>query len=283
MESYTTRDVASLLQIPETRIRSYARAGFVQPARGERNEYRFSFQDLVLLRAAAELARQRVPARRISTALARLKAQLPHGRALSELCIHAAGEEIVVTERGEPPWNPGSGQFHIEFDVGQLATRVARLVPAATASAVTDRGERSARAWFELGLEVEAVAPAEARHAYREALRLEPELEEARINLGRLLHEQGEPRLAEAEYRRVLERCDHAIAAYNLGIVLEDLHRRSEAIQAYTRALAADPNLAEAHYNLARLYEKQGDGQAAIRHFNDYRALIRARGDRGRV
>jgi tetratricopeptide (TPR) repeat protein len=69
------------------------------------------------------------------------------------------------------------------------------------------------------------------------------------------------------------------VAAYNLGVVLEDLHRPREAIQAYARALAADPNLAEAHYNLARLYEKEGDRQAAIRHFNGYRALLRARGD----
>src|SRR5687768_18220855 len=91
---YTTRDVAHLLQIPETRIRSYARAGFVQPARGAHNEYLFSFQDLVLLRTAADLARQRVPARRISAALARLKAQLPLGRPLSELSIHTAGTEI---------------------------------------------------------------------------------------------------------------------------------------------------------------------------------------------
>jgi tetratricopeptide (TPR) repeat protein len=57
------------------------------------------------------------------------------------------------------------------------------------------------------------------------------------------------------------------------------MKRAREAIQAYGRALAADPNLAEAHYNLARLYEKQGDQRAAIRHFNGYRALMRGRGD----
>lgn len=275
MKSYTTRDVAHLLQIPETRIRSYARAGFVQPARGTHNEYLFTFQDLVLLRTAADLARQRVPARRITTALARLKAQLPQGRPLSELRIDAAGEEIVVTSSGEPPWNPGSGQFHIEFDTSELAPRVAPLVPASTP--VT--AERSAQSWFELGLELEAVAPADARHAYTEALRLEPELDGARVNLGRLLQEHGEPQLAEAEYRRVLARGDHAVAAYNLGVVLEDLQRPRDAIQSYARALAADPNLAEAHYNLARLYEKEGDRRAAIRHFNGYRALMRARGD----
>jgi tetratricopeptide (TPR) repeat protein len=275
MKSYTTRDVASLLQIPETRIRSYARAGFVQPARGAHNEYLFSFQDLVLLRTAADLARQRVPARRINAALTRLRAQLPHGRPLSELRIQAAGAEIVVTAGSEPPWNPGSGQFQIEFEADEPSARVAP-VAAVSSEPIT---ERSARSWFEQGLELEASAPANARQAYMEALRLDPELDAARINLGRLLQEHGEPQLAEAEYRRVLARHDHAIAAYNLGVVLEDLHRPREAIQAYARALAVDPRLAEAHYNLARLYEKEGDRRAAIRHFNGYRALMRARAD----
>jgi tetratricopeptide (TPR) repeat protein len=276
MSNYTTRDVANLLHIPATRIRSYARAGFVQPARGTHNEYLFSFQDLVLLRTAAELARQRVPARRISAALARLKAQLPHDHSLSELRIHATGAEIVVTASGEPPWNPGSGQFHIDFAAGEPPARNAPMVPAPLPASTA---VRTAQEWYEVGLELEAVAPADARHAYGEALRLEPELAAARINLGRLLHEQGEAQLAEAEYRRVLDRGDHAVAAYNLGVVLEDLRRPREAVQAYARALAADPNLAEAHYNLARLYEKEGDRQAAIRHFNGYRALMRARAD----
>ena len=279
MKGYTTRDVAELLNLPATRIRAYARAGFVRPARGARNEYLFSFQDLVLLRTAADLARQQVPARRISAALLELKRRLPRGRALSELRIHAAGEEIVVQESNEPPWNPASGQFHMEFDIGELAARVAPLARAALVRAAPAIEERSARAWFDHGLELEAVSTADAVHAYEQALRVEPELDDARINLGRLLQEQGETQRAEAEYRRVLARGDHPVAAYNLGVVLEDMQRPREAIQAYGRALAADPNLAEAHFNLARLYEKQGDQQAAIRHFNGYRGLMRERGD----
>jgi tetratricopeptide (TPR) repeat protein len=277
MKGYSTRDVAYLLNLPETRIRSYARAGFVQPARGAHNEYLFSFQDLVLLRTAAELAREHVPPRRISATLARLKSLLPQGRALSELRIHAAGDEIVVSESDGPPWNPQSGQFHIAFDVGELAARVAPL--ARTVSAAARTAERSAQSWFELGLELEAVTVTEAMQAYENALQLEPGMDDARVNLGRLLQETGELNRAEVEYRRVLASVDHALAAYNLGVVLEDQQRYRDAIQAYARALAADPNLAEAHFNLARLYEKVGDQRAAIRHFNGYRALMRARGE----
>lgn len=282
MKGYTTQDVARLLDLPEQRIRAYARAGFITPSRGPRNEYLFSFQDLVLLRAAAELERERVPPRRITDALARLKARLPAGRSLSEVRIHAAGDEILVRDRGEPPWNPGSGQFHIDFDVGELAERVAPLARDFSRRAHAGGGgpatDRSAAEWFDMGLELEAVAPDEARAAYERAVELEPAHADARVNLGRLLHEAGEPAAAEAQYRAALQHAEHALAAYNLALVLEDLGRASDAIRAYARALAADAQLAEAHYNLARLYEQRGDQPAAIRHFNGYRAIMRSRG-----
>lgn len=275
MMGYSTRDVASLLGLPERRIRAYARAGLITPARGPRNSYQYSFQDLVLLRAAAELSRADVPARRIGEALLHLKRQLPQGRSLSELRIHAAGDEVVVRESSEPPWNPGSGQFHMEFDVGELAARVAPLARGVSERAHAGPQERTAAEWFELGLELEPVTPEEARAAYEQAVRLDADLNDARVNLGRLLHEAGRSAEAESHYRHVLAVREHALAAYNLGVLLEDTGRDLEAIKAYARAIASDPALAEAHYNLARIYEQRGDQRAAIRHFNGYRALVR--------
>ncbi|HEX6307184.1 MAG TPA: tetratricopeptide repeat protein [Longimicrobiales bacterium] len=272
--SYTTRDVAGLVGLPERRIHAYARTGLIDPARGPRNEYLFTFQDLVLLRTAAELARAHVPQRRIADALIRLKAQLPEGRSLSELRIQAIGDEVVVSDSSEPPWSPESGQFEIDFDVGDFAARVAPLLGAA-AETVPITEERTAADWFEIGVDLEAVEPEAAREAYERALELDPDLPEPRVNLGRLLHEAGRRAEAGTQYRRVLAVREHALAAYNLGVLLEDMHRETDAIHAYARAIAADPELAEAHYNLARLYEQRGDRRAAIRYFNGYRALVR--------
>ena len=55
---------------------------------------------------------------------------------------------------------------------------------------------------------------------------------------------------------------------------LEDLGRTGAALEAYQAAIGEDPNLADCHYNLARLYETLGKPQHAIRHLGQYRRLL---------
>lgn len=163
MTGYTTSDVAKLLGLSAAQVRGFARAGFLDPSRGPRGEWLFSFQDLVLLRAAKALAAARIPLRRIRRALKQLKRQLPKGRPLSGLRIAAEGDRIVVAD-----------------------------------------GER---------------------------------------------------------------------AAFDLGTALEDLGRPEEAIEAYRQAIRSDPSLADAYFNLARLYEQTGKRAAALRYLSKYRRL----------
>jgi tetratricopeptide (TPR) repeat protein len=273
VKGYTTRDVASLLGLTEGQIRSYARAGFFTPERGPRNEYRFDFQDLVLLRTAAALVRARVPARRIARALATLRDELPRGRSLTELRITAVGDDIVVSDGGAP-WEPESGQFHIDFDIGEFAASVEPLARGVAARAEEEsRGERSADEWYALAIELEAVSIIEAARAYMQAIDADPSHSDARVNLGRLYHEDGQLEDAEEQYRAALDASDNAVAAYNLGLILEERREIIEAIGAYEHALAIDNHLADAHYNLARLYETTGDARMAIQHFSAYRTL----------
>jgi tetratricopeptide (TPR) repeat protein len=274
VKGYTTRDVASLLGLTEGQIRSYARAGFFTPARGSQNEYRFDFQDLVLLRTAAALVQARVPKRRIASALAKLRDELPRGRSLTELRITAIGEDVVVSDGGTP-WEPESGQFHIDFDVGEFATRVEPLARAFASRAEEAPGERTADEWYSIGIELEAVSIVEAARAYMQAIALDSAHADARVNLGRLFHEDGRLEDAEEQYRAALDTGDNAFAAYNLGLILEDRREIIEAISAYERAVTADPDLPDAHFNLARLYETTGDARLAIQHFNAYRVLTK--------
>jgi tetratricopeptide (TPR) repeat protein len=85
-------------------------------------------------------------------------------------------------------------------------------------------------------------------------------------------------RLEEAErvYRGAQK--TEPLLAFNLGVVLEDLNREPDAISAYREALALDPTLADAHYNLARLYERARNPKASLRHLLAYRRMTDRQG-----
>jgi tetratricopeptide (TPR) repeat protein len=92
-----------------------------------------------------------------------------------------------------------------------------------------------------------------------------------------LLHEQGRTQQAAEVYRRALARVGpDPLLLYNQGVLLEDLGDPAAALAAYQSAIAEDPDLADCHYNLARLYESLGDAQHAIRHLGQYRRLVSA-------
>lgn len=276
MRGYTTRDVASLIGLSVRQAREYGRSGILDPKRDPAGHYLFSFQDLVLLRTAKGLLEARVPQRRILRSLRRLKDQLPDDRSLTEVRIAAEGDDVVVHDEGRA-WEPESGQLHFTFDVADLAARVQPMAHRAVEDAA---GGDSVEDWLELGMELEVQAPAQAKRAYAKVLELQPDHADALVNLGRLLQEEGSLEDAAILYARGLEASggDRATAAFNLGVVLEDLGRDGDAATAYRRALDADPGFADAHYNLSRLLERQGDAVSALRHLKSYRALTRTGG-----
>ncbi len=270
MKGYSVKDVARMLDLSVGQVRSYARSGLVDPQRGRRGEYRFSFQDLVLLRTAKGLLSQRIPPQRVRNALNRLKEQLPADGSLSSVQILAHGNRIVVQRSGRS-WQPESGQMLLTFDADAAAGAQKRPI--------AEPPEREtpgldAEDWFRLGGELEQGAPEQAREAYRRALELDPRHVDARINLGRLLHETREWDAAEKHYRMALaDRGDDSTALFNLAVVLEDLGRRREAIDAYRATVGADPEYADAYFNLARLLEQSGDRKSALRCLKTYRRL----------
>jgi hypothetical protein len=56
MHQYGLHTVEKLLRLPRSTIRGLIQAGFVTPARGPRGAFLFSFQDLIVLRAARGVA-----------------------------------------------------------------------------------------------------------------------------------------------------------------------------------------------------------------------------------
>jgi tetratricopeptide (TPR) repeat protein len=270
MQSYSVRDVERVLRLPRSTIQGLVRSGFVQPSRGPRRQYRFSFQDLIVLRTARALAQAKVPSRRIRRALEDLRQHLPDTAPLSGLSIRAIGDRVVVRE-GKSHRQVDDGQYVLDLDVtvthGEL-----HVVEHREAAAVV---EPEPRDWFRAGLALEGSDPRAAAQAYERAVKDDPRHAAAWINWGRVLHEHGGTRAAEAVYLRGLQACGpDALLMFNLGVVLEDLGRAREALEAYQAALEDDPDLADCHYNLARLYESLGKPQHAIRHLGQYRRLV---------
>ena len=272
---YGTGDVAQILGLSPAQVRGYVRSGFLNPERGKRGDYRFSFEDLVFLRTAKGLLEAHIGPRRVRRALAKLREQLPEGRRLTGLRVTAEGSRIVVAD-GDARWQPESGQALLDFGVAELAEKVAPIAREAFREAQEDSDELTADDWYEWGCELETAAPPEAREAYRRAIALDSGHADALVNLGRLLHESGDAAGAEAHYRRALAaRPEDATAAFDLGVALEDLGRTQDALNAYESAVVLDPDNADAHYNAASLYERQGQVQAALRHLKSCRNILR--------
>lgn len=274
MGTFSVRDVERVLRLPSSTIRGLIKAGFVEPARGARREYRFSFQDLIVLRAARALIEAKVSRRRITRALKDLRQHLPDTVPLSGLSISAVGDRVVVRD-GKAHWQVDDGQYLLGLDVS-IEGGVLRVIDRAEeASPPNANATTAVEDWFDKALELESINPTAALQAYERATAANPSDAAAWTNWGRLLHEQGDTRGAERIYRRALEHSEpDALLQFNYGVLLEDLERIPEALEAYQRAIAEDPTLADGHYNLARLYEAMGKKQHAIRHLGQYRRLI---------
>jgi tetratricopeptide (TPR) repeat protein len=263
---YGVRDVEKLLRLPRSTIRSLVDAGFVSPARGPRRAWRFSFQDLVVLRTARTLTEAHVPAKRITRSIRELRRQLPDTMPLSGLAICAVGDRVVVRE-GASRWQAESGQYLLALE-SDGAGSIAVVEPPAP------RKHVSAEALFDRAAALERTDAEAALQGYAAAIAADARFVAAHINSGRLLHELGRLDDAERVYREAIHAgLDEPLLHYNLGVLLEDDGRKVEALHAYEAALRADPRHADAVHNAALLADALGRAQEAIRYMAQYRRI----------
>ncbi len=275
VSGYTTKEVAKLLGLAPRTVLSFVDEGFLTPRRDDDGEPRYGFQDLVLLRTAKGLVDNAVAPQRVRRALRRLRAQLPQGRTLTSLRIVAEGNRLVVEDEASR-WNPESGQVLFDFGTRALFDDVAPLHKR-QAAAIDERAsaEKTATEWFDSGCALELGSPEEARAAYERAIALDPAYVDARINLGRLLHEAGDLPGAETHYRAAVgTRPRSHLAWFNLALLLWAKGALDAAVQAFALVIELEPTFADAHYNLSRLYEAQGQKHQALRHLKQYKKLL---------
>jgi tetratricopeptide (TPR) repeat protein len=268
MPGYDDKEVKRLFGLSVSTVRSLRRQRHVMPALID-SRLVYSFQDLVVLRTVSALRAADIPARAINRALRELRKWSAEGDPLSRYALTNAGERIQVRE-GLTQWEPISGQFSLPLEGHRTSTHIPRIVHGIRR--MKDPIDQ-AHQHFVRGLSLEEIDARQARAAYEACLAGDCAHLEARINLGRILHLDGLYDEAEKVYRGTHE--PDAVLFFNLAVLLEDLGRESAAVAAYKQAIAHDPAMADAHFNLSLLHERAGEAQAAFCHLLAYRRLNR--------
>jgi tetratricopeptide (TPR) repeat protein len=265
------RELQSMLGVSRHVVSGLVGAGFVTPSRGPRNEFRFTFQDVVLLRTALQLRSARIAPRKIIQALSRLREALPDALPLTGIRVSAVGNEVAV-RTGPAQWDAITGQLLLDFEVAEIKGDVVFLDTAPT----PHNPARQAEEWYDLGEHLRTSDATGAERAYRKAIELSQQpFYAAYVDLGALLCET-ESRCEDA--LRVFDEAlshfpDDAVLHFNRAIAFEELGRFDDAERSYMRCLELAPSYADAHHNLAILLETRGDQQGVIRHLSAYRRL----------
>jgi tetratricopeptide (TPR) repeat protein len=262
MQEYSLADLKRLFGLPPALVRKLNQAGFI-------GDKRYSFQDLLVLRVAGALKAAKIPPSKILAALEQIRATLPAGR-LPALALAASGKDLAVREGTRE--REASGQYVLPLAPRAATGEIAELRPSVDVPTAV-----VAQEYFTRGHLLEETDIAAARAAYLAALGVQEDYLEARINLGRLLHLDGQLKEAERLYRQA--KTSSALLSFNLAILLEDLEREEEACAAYREALAQDPMLCDAHFNLSRLHEKANRPKEALKHLLAYRRHVERYGE----
>lgn len=270
---FTRAEIASLLGLSPTRLRSLDRNGVASPSGRRRGRRAYTFQDLIAVRAAHALLEKRVRLRDVTRTIEVLKRALPRvARPLSELRIVSDGRRIVVRSQEGTSFEPLTGQLLLDFDVRSLRDDVVRILrPSA--------GRERARTAYELylrasELDEEPSTMSEATRLYEEAVRLDPWLSIAYTNLGNIQFRCNDPDGAEAYYLRAIDiDPQQPEAQYNLGYLMLERGLPESAVAYFEGALKSDPDFADAYFNLAMALEQVGQPSRARPYWKKYIAL----------
>jgi tetratricopeptide (TPR) repeat protein len=240
-------------------------------------EAAYDFPNLICLKVAQGLVAKAVRLCEIRPSIDSLRdriLQLEDSLSNKRVCVFR--DRVVVGQRTHLI-DSAAGRLLFRFDLDEFIQHIERCPGASV--------PRTADQWYEEGVRLEA-DPAEGESsmaAYREALKLDPALAEAHLNIGRVHYREGRLVDAERSFRMVLMRRPYLSEAhFHLGRVMEDLKCVEDAILSYEKALEIEPDYVEARYHIARACEKVGAGDRAVKHWRRYLAL-ESRGPKAEV
>jgi tetratricopeptide (TPR) repeat protein len=251
------------------------RAGQLRRLELLRGDSRYTFRDLLALRAAGALLDAGASVRQIRSALDALRRRNPGlEQPLAELRLSVEGDRLIA-QSDRVRFDPRTGQMVLALDSGGLEAAASATLVTGLVRPLAPPTEQ-AETWFERASEWDG-DPAhweDAIGAYQRVVGIDPTYAAAWNNLGLLLHRLGRHDEAATAYAAALKQDPYCCeAAYNLGSLHEDQGAIEDAIGDYRMALELSPNYADAHFNLAGALARSGRDGEAIKHWQRYLEL----------
>ncbi|MFO0964456.1 MAG: tetratricopeptide repeat protein [Gemmataceae bacterium] len=264
-QRFSLAQLCRLLKLPRDRLRSWMRAGLVEPVDTVAAMPYFDFHQVTGVKTLWDLVRSGVPLERLRTSLEQLARWLPSlGHSLTQLQLLERGGQVL--------WRLDDGQLvdptgQLQFDFAGDDNPAAALE--------REPASLTAERWRQEGVSLEEQGQAaEAAHAYRQALYVGGPNAEVCFNLGNVLYGLGQlGQAAERFWQAVELEHDFTEAWNNLGNVLLELGQVDEGLKAYRQALKITPAYADAHYNLADALDTLGRPGSARPHWKEYLSL----------
>src|SRR5579863_7766835 len=225
LERFTRDEVLRMVGVTAREIGHWERLHLVEPHEfpGKPGEKVYSFEDLVSLRTVKQLTGQGVAA--VSLAKLRIVPVAP-------AAVAAPASNQTANQPPDQPRGPAragvrklsveyegrtleldSGQFVFKFDAGETRLHAMKA--------------RTPEEWLRVAAECEGNPElrAPAIEAYLHVVEAMPDSVDAHVNLGMLFYEQGEFEEAKERFQLAVTLApDNALANFNLGSVLDELH-----------------------------------------------------------
>jgi tetratricopeptide (TPR) repeat protein len=188
------------------------------------------------------------------------------GEALERIgALDAAVEAYRAADRARPGFRNASNNLILALVKSGKGAEAVQRAQALVAEAPADPDRH-----FTLGLALSEQDATAAIAAFHRALELAPDHALARYNLALVLNRSDRQREAIAELQRVLRTSQRAEAFYTLGIIYSHQGDASRAADALRSAIKAQPDYADAYAALGGVLKTRGDLPGAVQ------ALMRA-------
>ncbi len=262
-QTFSTRSAARILAVSPDRIRYWVKRRLIRPSVTEGRQYRFAFNDLLVMRLAKELLPNRRHLEPIQRCFERVRGLFGPGRPVTSLRLSNQDGTIVVRERSFA-FEAESGQLILDFDSLSAALGVEDAPPGKPAQAATPGGQSASS------------EGASARRMFSELLASGTRNAEVHLKIAAILERGGDVASA---LKHLLSAAtiepSNADVYERLGIIYRNRGDAAGAIRNFLRAVEYDPDAVEPHRNLAELFEQAGRRREALRHLSAVHRLTR--------